>query len=63
MTYISHVVFPAPEYRFEPGGVAQPAGPAADAAASLQGAASTAEAVLPPARSAGSLSACQRPAI
>ena len=63
MIYISHDVFPAPAYRLEPGGAAQPAESAADAAESLQGAVSTAEAVLPPARSAGSLSASQRSAI
>ena len=63
MIYITHDVFPAPAYRLEPSGAAQPAESAADAAESLQGAVSTAEAVLPQARSAGSLSASQRSAI
>src|SRR5699024_1377170 len=61
--YITHDVFPAPAYRLEPAGAAQPAESAADVAESLQVAASAAESVLPPAQPAGSLSACQRPAI
>src|SRR5699024_8042492 len=61
--YITHDVLPAPEYRLEPAGAAQPAESSAEVAESLQRAASAAGSVLPPAQSAGSLSACQRPAI